>query len=242
MDKFQINLDELVSVVVPDGNKIPLAGNEHRIMRVAFDLFRFKDGNPEELWQVQSSDDGEFLVRTYALPEEEEEVKTSSDKWSVEIDKKEENLTVAYRNIPLIRLAKKDFAINNPEEMRLLQRLVFTKLSNNKDFVNNFVCSLSAEKQLILKDAGLNVFSDVDKKLLELESHLEKKAKSSEVEKLLDFNAKKMFGRGRKESIDKEICVVCGEDATKFDDADSEKEYKISGLCQKCQNATFSED
>jgi len=87
MNKFQIDFEKLGN----DFSKVPLVGNEHRLVRVAFDLFRFKDGNPEELWQVQSSDDGEFLVRTYTLPEEQEKVATS---WSVELDKKEENLTV----------------------------------------------------------------------------------------------------------------------------------------------------
>lgn len=40
---------------------------------------------------------------------------------------------------------------------------------------------------------------------------------------------------------DNKICPFCGCDTSnmKFKDALSEKEYKISGLCQKCQDKMF---
>ena len=34
-------------------------------------------------------------------------------------------------------------------------------------------------------------------------------------------------------------CPFCGKKAKKFRDRKSEKEFKISGLCQKCQDKTF---
>jgi len=94
MDKFSIDYDAVLKEIIPDKNKIPVAGNEHRMVRVAFDLFRLKDGDSEELWQVQSSEDGEFLVRTFSIPEDEM-IAESSD-WLVETDKKEANLTIYY--------------------------------------------------------------------------------------------------------------------------------------------------
>lgn len=33
--------------------------------------------------------------------------------------------------------------------------------------------------------------------------------------------------------------IGCGEPAEHFDDETSRREYRISGLCQKCQNAIF---
>jgi len=37
------------------------------------------------------------------------------------------------------------------------------------------------------------------------------------------------------------VCPMCGDsvDIREFSDALSYKEFKISGLCQKCQNETF---
>lgn len=37
-------------------------------------------------------------------------------------------------------------------------------------------------------------------------------------------------------------CVGCGKAATVFRDMLSEKEYGISGLCQRCQDEIFTED
>lgn len=171
MSKFQIDFDKLGR----EFNRVPLRGNEHRLVRVAFDLFRFKDGNPEELWQVQSSDDGEFLVRTYALPDEQEEKKVAAS-WTVELDKKEENLTVAYRHIPLMRLAAKNYGLTSSEDVRLLQRVIYNKINTDDEFVNKLIKTLSAEKQMLLKQAGFFAIKEenIDPKLLALEKHLEK--------------------------------------------------------------------
>jgi hypothetical protein len=43
----------------------------------------------------------------------------------------------------------------------------------------------------------------------------------------------------RRPSIQHDKCVFCGGDAKDFKDELSAKEYRISGLCQKCQDETF---
>lgn len=52
-------------------------------------------------------------------------------------------------------------------------------------------------------------------------------------------------GAKRVESIEKRCCVKppfgCGQPVGEFRDALSEKEYRISGLCQKCQDEIFGE-
>ena len=50
------------------------------------------------------------------------------------------------------------------------------------------------------------------------------------------------FGRSRTGSIKNDICAFCGKPATEFTDRISEKEYTISGSCQKCQDVVFAED
>ena len=64
-------------------------------------------------------------------------------------------------------------------------------------------------------------------------------SKSAKMEKTLDDLAEATFGRTRSESLEKQICVMCGEEATKFKNALSAKEYGISGMCQKCQDKVF---
>ncbi len=41
------------------------------------------------------------------------------------------------------------------------------------------------------------------------------------------------------ESISEGICSNCGDNSVKFRDALSVKEYKVTGLCQKCQDIVF---
>jgi hypothetical protein len=41
------------------------------------------------------------------------------------------------------------------------------------------------------------------------------------------------------EKIDQGLCPFCGEKIGKFKDEISIREFKISGLCQKCQDETF---
>lgn len=71
---------------------------------------------------------------------------------------------------------------------------------------------------------------------------MEPTKKSPEIQDLLDVVALQAFGRKRSETMGSEKCVMCGEDAKEFNDALSQKEYRISGLCQKCQDETFGDE
>ena len=64
-------------------------------------------------------------------------------------------------------------------------------------------------------------------------------SKSKEFSKVLDDFTRVAFGRKRSDSIDKKVCVYCGQEIKGFKDALSEKEYQISGLCQRCQDEVF---
>ena len=53
---------------------------------------------------------------------------------------------------------------------------------------------------------------------------------------------KNTFGIDRVGSIEAEVCATCGDliEADGFTDELSRKEYKISGMCQNCQNSVFN--
>ncbi|KKK53821.1 hypothetical protein LCGC14_3090930 [marine sediment metagenome] len=44
---------------------------------------------------------------------------------------------------------------------------------------------------------------------------------------------------GRTTAITTDTCVSCKESANEFKDEISKKEYRISGLCQNCQDEVF---
>lgn len=60
-----------------------------------------------------------------------------------------------------------------------------------------------------------------------------------EMQKVVDGMAKTMFGRSNTEALTHRVCVVCGQPVAIFRDDISRREYKISGMCQKCQDSTF---
>jgi hypothetical protein len=52
----------------------------------------------------------------------------------------------------------------------------------------------------------------------------------------------RLTGQDNQAAIRDDQCVGCGAPAKDFRDAESEREYAMSGLCQKCQDAVFNED
>ena len=65
------------------------------------------------------------------------------------------------------------------------------------------------------------------------------KDKDDIMKEFLNGIAKDVFGRTIEESLNNNICVQCGEDVGVFDDELSEREYNITGLCQKCQDDIY---
>ncbi len=47
---------------------------------------------------------------------------------------------------------------------------------------------------------------------------------------------------GRTTAIVGDTCVFCHKEATEFHNEISRKEYRISGICQSCQDETFGVD
>jgi len=63
--------------------------------------------------------------------------------------------------------------------------------------------------------------------------------KSPEMENFLEDFAKEVFGRSRAASGETQTCVICGGEVNYFRDELSAREYRISKMCQKCQDSVF---
>lgn len=59
--------------------------------------------------------------------------------------------------------------------------------------------------------------------------------------KTVDEAAMSAFGRTRTEAEEKGICVSCGQKPGPFKDNASEREWKVTLMCQSCQDAFYSE-
>jgi hypothetical protein len=65
--------------------------------------------------------------------------------------------------------------------------------------------------------------------------------KTMQMEKALDSISEQLFDRSRSLSMFNLECPTCGGTISKFRDELSEREYRISGMCQKCQDEVFPE-
>jgi len=63
--------------------------------------------------------------------------------------------------------------------------------------------------------------------------------KPSEKSKDIDDFLNATFNINRIDNIEKDTCVFCKKEATKFKTAKSKKEFSISGICQVCQDDIF---
>ena len=155
MSNFELDFAMIDQVVTEKPiDRLPVKGNEGRMVRIAFDLFRLDGDNREELWQVQADDDGnEFLVRTYNLPEEEDAIQKSS-KWEVYLDKKAANLTIAYNGVPIERLATAKYGVTTPDEANIFKSTVMRKLATDEGFVDLILNNMPQEKLNMMGDMG----------------------------------------------------------------------------------------
>ena len=62
------------------------------------------------------------------------------------------------------------------------------------------------------------------------------------IQDVIDEMTKNQIGLTQKDAQHHMVCTWCGNPVTMFRNQLSQKEYGISGFCQKCQDHTFGED
>jgi hypothetical protein len=60
------------------------------------------------------------------------------------------------------------------------------------------------------------------------------------LQKILDNFQKEVFGRTSTQAQEAGICTTCGGKIEGFKSEKAEREYKISGMCQSCQDDVFN--
>jgi len=146
MSKFQIDYSKLENRLCKRAYR--LNDVKDQLETVAFDIVRFKDADKgADLWQVQSADDGEYIV---ALYQPDEEPKTAA--WSVRVSKTAGELQISYKGDPLVRIAASRLGIPRAELGKVEEYLPF-KLASNKKLVQALLKELpeSTKKEVLNK-------------------------------------------------------------------------------------------
>jgi hypothetical protein len=140
MPKFAVDLDNVVSSMSKKVFK--LSEVQGKIEKVAFDVVRFKDGNPEELWQVQTAEDGSSYI--VALYNEEEKVATASiqSPWSVVIANTD--IHFFYKKEHLCKVASAQLGFKS-DDLSLAKRYLPKKLAENTILVKSLLKSVDQD-------------------------------------------------------------------------------------------------
>lgn len=147
MSKFTIDYSNLAGQITKKAYR--LSDIKDQLESFAFDVVRFKDSDKSaDLWQVQSADDGEYIVALYQ-PEETE--KTSSQ-WHVSIDKIGRNLHISYKNDPLVSISADKLGIPL-SEINKVPAYLPEKLATNHKLVKALLTELpeSSKKEILTK-------------------------------------------------------------------------------------------
>lgn len=146
MSKFLIDYSGLENKIYKKAYK--LSEVKDQLETVAFDIVRFKDNDKgAELWQVQSADDGDYIVALYN--NEEEKV---ASLWDVSLTKIANELQVSYKGDPIVRVASNRLGLPSTEVHKITEYLP-SKLAENKKLVKSLLNELtsSAKKEVLKK-------------------------------------------------------------------------------------------
>ena len=151
MSKYSIDYSGLSNQITKKAYR--LSDVKDQLEVVAFDIVRFKtDDRRADLWQVQSSDDGDYIVALYDNDEQDLE-KTAAPKydWSVVVGKTGSDLQISYKGDPLLRLSSAKLGIPN-QELHQAEQYLPEKLATNKKLVKALLNELNdAAKQEVSK-------------------------------------------------------------------------------------------
>lgn len=150
MSKYQVDFTKLETKLLKKAYR--LEDVKDRLETVAFDIVKFKDNdNGANLWQIQSSDDGDYIVTLY---EEAEQTKNASARntWQVYVHKAANTLNVFYKGDPIVRVAADRLGIP-VSELSSVESYLPKKLAENKVLVRALLAELpeSAKNEVLSK-------------------------------------------------------------------------------------------
>lgn len=144
MPKISIDYSGLANQITKKAYR--LSDVKDQLETVAFDIVRFKDGDKgAELWQVQSADDGDYIVALY--DEDEAEKTASQNPWTVLVTKSGTDLQISYKGDPLVRFAASKLGIP-AAELHMAEQYLPEKLATNKKLVKALLSDLNEAARL----------------------------------------------------------------------------------------------
>ena len=140
MQKFAVDYLKLENKLLKKAYK--LSDVKDRLEKVSFDIVRFKDGDEaSKLWQIQSADDGEYIVTLYE--DDLSVLKTAKNSnWDAVLSKTAKVLNVYYKGDPIVKVATQRLGIPD-NELSSVEKYLPAKLSENRKLVQALLNELN---------------------------------------------------------------------------------------------------
>jgi hypothetical protein len=147
MSKFGLDYSELEGKITKKAFR--LADVKDQLEVVAFDIVRFRDTDKgADLWQVQSADDGDYIVALYEEDDSAIEKKASAKScWGVIATKTGGDLQISYKGDPIVRLSSAQLGIPS-NELHLAEHYLPERLASNKQLVKALLSELNEVARL----------------------------------------------------------------------------------------------
>lgn len=140
-NRFEIDLSGVSNTLNPTSRRVA----KSQVVKVAFDVVRFPDDPSAKLWQIQSADDGDYIVSLY---QDEELPKTGA--WEVVLSKTAATLNVFYKGEQIAALQAARLGVPS-NELNTVASYLPAKLAGNPALVRSLLSELSdASKQAVL--------------------------------------------------------------------------------------------
>ena len=124
--------------------------------KIAFDMYRLspEDDPYHSLWTISNVDGKNYLVRTQTPTVE---IKTAGE-WSATSDYDKKNVTLSYKNVPLIRFSSNEYGFSS-EDISIFKKALIEKIESNSSFVKEIINDQPISK----KEALTSTFPELKK-------------------------------------------------------------------------------
>ena len=137
MQKYSLDYEYLQ----PKPKTFKLEDVKDRLEKVAFDVVRFVDDDTAGLWQINQTDDGEYIVAQY-----EDHIETEKQSsWNAVLDKQGSNVNIFYGNSPVTKISVASLGLEN-NDAKYIERALTSSLGN-KEFLRKFLSELPQAKR-----------------------------------------------------------------------------------------------
>lgn len=140
MRKFSVDFGKLEEKLLKKSYRLSEVKDQLEV--VAFDIVRFKDYDKgADLWQIQSSDDGEFIVTKYEDADPVKVANASATPWEVVLSPTSNTLNFFYKGDPIAKVASSKLGFE-ASQLSTIERSLPKSLASNKKLVKALLSEL----------------------------------------------------------------------------------------------------